>query len=163
MIRIVSLFILLQFPIQHLFSQTVLDRIEWVSADLSGVDKSLGIALQPIKNNLPIEPCHKSPINDFNFTYASSLELKIFPNPFYDRTTIEINLSTKTNVELMIFNVLGRKIIHLKSETLDKGEHKVIWDGTDETNQKLPEGMYLCKLEAEGKTLIKAIYLAKEN
>ena len=70
------------------------------------------------------------------------------PNPFNPRTEIRFTLPAGGEVELTVFDVRGRAVRTLVSETLSAGPHAVTWDGRDRTGRAQPSGVYLALLEA---------------
>ncbi len=95
-------------------------------------------------------------INNSKIIQDNSGMLRNFPNPFIPSTTIEYSLKVESTVTLEIFNSLGEKVqtlISNKPETA--GSHQLSWNP-----EKLPNGMYLCRLETEsGSATIKLWYL----
>lgn len=87
----------------------------------------------------------------------SGFELKQnYPNPFNPVTTIEFSLPVSTFTELKIFDINGREVAELLSEHLSQGNYSVPFNAG-----KLSSGIYLCRLNAEGKTLVKKMNLLK--
>jgi len=54
-----------------------------------------------------------------------------YPNPFNPVTTISFNLPESGKTKLVIYNLLGQKIITLINKDVDQGLHKVNWDAND--------------------------------
>lgn len=78
-----------------------------------------------------------------------------FPNPFNGAVNFTISLMEPTTVELNLYDLNGRKLGEMLKAPLTSGEHRVVWQP-----ENLSSGIYLAKLEAEGKTQIrKLIYL----
>jgi M6 family metalloprotease-like protein len=73
--------------------------------------------------------------------------LSNFPNPFNAQTTIAYRLSGPATVKLTLFNAMGQIVKRLVNETQAKGEHTVIWNGTDAANRPLGSGMYFYTLD----------------
>lgn len=69
--------------------------------------------------------------------------LQNYPNPFNPSTNIEFSLPKSSNVELAIFDVLGRKIATLVNQQLNTGSYLVDWNATD-----FPSGIYFYRLIA---------------
>jgi len=84
-----------------------------------------------------------------------------YPNPFNPETTISFSTSKKENVEIIIFNIKGQKVITLINEIYDKGKHTIDWKGTDDNNQKASSGIYFYRMKTEDKTQIKKMVLLK--
>jgi hypothetical protein len=75
-----------------------------------------------------------------------------FPNPFNPETTIFYELQKQSKVGLSIFNMKGQKVKTLINRTLQAGEYRTVWDGKDENGQSVSSGIYLYKLNVNGKT-----------
>ncbi|MDH7515824.1 MAG: choice-of-anchor D domain-containing protein [Bacteroidota bacterium] len=67
-----------------------------------------------------------------------------YPNPFSTRTTISLTVPVEGNVTVRIHDGLGRVVRILASELMERGIHRLIWDGTDETGGTVPAGVYRC-------------------
>lgn len=77
------------------------------------------------------------------------LVLSAFPNPFNPGTSISYNLPESSHVRLRIFDILGNQITILTDEIKAAGTHKVNFDAS---KFNLVSGVYLCCLQAGGKT-----------
>ncbi|MEA2097089.1 MAG: T9SS type A sorting domain-containing protein [Candidatus Cloacimonadota bacterium] len=78
--------------------------------------------------------------------------LSNYPNPFNPTTTISFSIYNDSNIDLSIFNIKGQKIKTLANNDFTKGNHSVIWNGDDESGKKASSGIYLYKLNINGKT-----------
>ena len=65
-----------------------------------------------------------------------------YPNPFNPATVISFDIERSTEVELSVFNSLGRKIKTLFDEHAAAGSYDVVWDGTDSKGHSVPSGVY---------------------
>lgn len=70
------------------------------------------------------------------------------PNPFNPATTIRFELPAAATVRLAIHDVNGRLVRVLVAGELSAGSHEARWNGTGEQGQRLPSGVYFCRLEA---------------
>ncbi len=82
----------------------------------------------------------------------SNTKLMNHPNPFNPTTTIEFSIQNNSKVELIIYNIKGQKINSLAQNEFTKGSHSIIWDGNNETGIPVSSGLYLYKLNVNGKT-----------
>lgn len=81
---------------------------------------------------------------------AQPLEFKLnnnYPNPFNPSTTITFSLAAKTDVQVVVYNLLGKQIRTLVNATRNAGTYTIQWDGKDESGQALPTGMYFCRMK----------------
>jgi len=84
-----------------------------------------------------------------------------FPNPFNPRTTIAFELDRKTRVELVLFDIRGRRVRSLHSGVTEAGRHRIEWDGRDEKGLSASTGVYILRLEAGDRALSRKILLIK--
>jgi hypothetical protein len=93
--------------------------------------------------------------------------LQNYPNPFAPTTgsggstAIPFCLPQPETVSLVVYDLLGRKVRTVVAARLGAGKHEVAWDGTDETGQPAPVGVYLYRLQAGGHTASKRLFLVK--
>lgn len=66
------------------------------------------------------------------------------PNPFSAETRITLNIGKGTSGKVSILDSGGKGIKTF--ETLPSGKHTLTWDGKDNTNNKVAEGIYYCML-----------------
>ncbi len=71
-----------------------------------------------------------------------------YPNPFNPSTKIKYSLPTRSDITLEIVNVLGQTIKAISNVNQSPGYHTIIWDGTDDRNNRMPSGIYFSRLKA---------------
>lgn len=79
-----------------------------------------------------------------------------YPNPFTESTTIHFELSEEKEVTLSIWNILGQRMEILVDRVMDAGPHRMIWNPGN-----LPAGLYIVKLEVDGRLYHRRITLIK--
>lgn len=84
-----------------------------------------------------------------------------FPNPFNPSTVISYQVSTVCQVQLKIFDSLGREIAALVNEEKTPGKYQVSWDGEDKNGNKVPSGIYFYRMTAGNYSLTKKMLLLK--
>ncbi|MBN2829892.1 MAG: M6 family metalloprotease domain-containing protein [Candidatus Cloacimonetes bacterium] len=100
--------------------------------------------------------------NDENEIPGMQTELLTnYPNPFNPETSIAYNLNTSSNVELSIYNILGKKVKTLVNSTQPAGNHNIIWNGSDDNGNALSSGVYFYKLQAGTYTKTRKMILIK--
>ena len=77
---------------------------------------------------------------------SGDLRQGAYPNPSNPRTTIAFTVGVTGRVDLAIFDVAGRRVRTLVARELATGEHRVIWDGRDDSDRELPTGVYLYRV-----------------
>lgn len=78
------------------------------------------------------------------------------PNPFNPVTTIDYSLSVTTNVRLSVFSLAGEHVATLVDGPQAAGAHQVSFDAS-----QLSSGLYLYRLEADGRSLTGRMLLIK--
>lgn len=79
-----------------------------------------------------------------------------FPNPFNPETKINFSVSKTGFVSIKIYDLLGKEVAELVSGELTQGTHVVSFDAS-----KLPSGVYVYQLQAEGVKLSRKMSLLK--
>ncbi len=81
-----------------------------------------------------------------------------FPNPFNPSTNFLVRLPaaspacrTGRQVTVRVYNILGQMVREIYHGNLDVGQHWFTWDGRNQNQQKMPSGVYYCRLEVSGK------------
>jgi hypothetical protein len=83
------------------------------------------------------------------------------PNPFDRTTSLRFALPASGPVNLSVFDVAGRRVATLVNRSLDAGVHTIAWDGRDAAGASVASGVYLYRLEANGRTLTKEMVRLK--
>jgi hypothetical protein len=79
-----------------------------------------------------------------------------YPNPFNPTTTIEYDLPIVSDVTLVIFDILGRKVVTLVSGLQQPGRQRVVWNAAE-----YPSGIYFYRLKADDFVETKKMVLLK--
>ena len=82
--------------------------------------------------------------------------LQNYPNPFNPATKIIYTLSKDDYVTIAIFDVLGRRVKLLVNDFIKKGEHEIIFNGSN-----LPSGVYYYQLRVRNFINTKKMLLLK--
>lgn len=84
------------------------------------------------------------------------------PNPFNPKVTLRYELPRFTDtVTLEIYDLAGRRVRALSTSALPAGAHEFVWNGTDESGQRVASGMYVARLQAGGETATHRMMLVK--
>ncbi|MBU1095161.1 MAG: T9SS type A sorting domain-containing protein [Bacteroidetes bacterium] len=65
-----------------------------------------------------------------------------FPNPFNPITNIRYYISTKSNLNIRVYNSIGQEVTNLFSGSIDRGVHNISWDAS-----KFSSGIYYCRFD----------------
>ena len=83
------------------------------------------------------------------------------PNPFNPITNINYSISTKAFVTMKVYNLLGQKITELVSRNTAPGQYSVNWDGTNQSGEQVPSGIYIYSIDTGEFQLSKKMVLMK--
>lgn len=79
-----------------------------------------------------------------------------YPNPFNPTTTIEFSIVEPSEVELTVYNILGKEVSNLVDKNLSAGSHEVQFDASE-----LPSGVYFYTLRTDDFMNTKKMILIK--
>ena len=83
------------------------------------------------------------------------------PNPFNPATHFEFSLAGPADVSLTLFDVSGRRVRTLLDEPRAGGEHRVAWNGRDQSGRAVASGTYFARLTVGGVSRVKAVTLVR--
>jgi hypothetical protein len=69
-----------------------------------------------------------------------------YPNPFNPATRFTVDLPREAAVEVVVFDLLGRKIATLVDDTRAGGSYTVEWNGQDANGLQMPTGTYIVRM-----------------
>jgi len=72
-----------------------------------------------------------------------------YPNPFNPTTHIRFELQKSSNVEITIFDSLGKKVRTLINEQRSAGQYTLLWNGTNDNGQLVSSGLYFYVMHSE--------------
>ena len=84
-----------------------------------------------------------------------------YPNPFNPKTLIEYGLPIESNVNISIYDMLGRKVVTLVNGSVAAGYHNIVWDGLDKNSINVSSGVYFYKIIANDFVEIKKMLLIR--
>lgn len=116
-------------------SDFVAEIIPCVPTTMSAISEEVIVEKRSIKASSPIAQVSKTidPI---------VVSFKTTPNPFWNKTTIELSLTEPQNINISVFSLLGSKVkVLLSSENLPAGIHQFTLEKAD-----LSTGMYIVKV-----------------
>lgn len=79
-----------------------------------------------------------------------------YPNPFNPSTTISYSLPQRGNVQLKVYDVLGKEVVRLVNKEQARGNYKVVFNATNITS-----GIYFYKLQSGSFREIKKLILLR--
>jgi hypothetical protein len=80
----------------------------------------------------------------------------VYPNPVLEAAQIDFTLLQQSTVQLGIYNILGKRIIHIYNGIMPQGPQSFNFD-----TQELENGVYLVKLNIDGQETVQKIQIVK--
>ena len=81
---------------------------------------------------------------------------EVFPNPFNPAATISYSLPTDAQIQVLVYDMLGRNVAELVNGVESAGYHSITWDASNESS-----GMYLVKMITENSVMTQKVMLLK--
>jgi len=91
----------------------------------------------------------------------SSIRLSVEPNPFPGYATIFLELPHPVRVNLDIYDITGMKCTTIYSGELSQAHNTFVWNGTGNSGQSLPAGLYFAVLNQTGNTTVSKLVLQR--
>jgi hypothetical protein len=79
-----------------------------------------------------------------------------FPNPFNPGTIIDFSVPAAGKVEILLFDITGKKVAVLVNDEVTAGNYRYDFDGS-----KLAAGVYLYSLRSPGVNITRKMVLVK--
>ena len=99
---------------------------------------------------------------DFKPKAASGYELyQNYPNPFNPSTNINFDLPKAAQVTINVYDIQGSQVKTLINNYYPAGSHRVVWDGTNNSGEKINSGIYFYELSSGMTRIVKKMQLLK--
>ncbi len=84
-----------------------------------------------------------------------------YPNPFNPTTRFRVDVAKTSQVEVSVYDILGRKIVSILNGEKSEGSYTMEWNGKDAQGMTMPTGMYFIRMTAGDFTDSKKVMLMK--
>ncbi len=91
----------------------------------------------------------------------SHISVSCYPNPFNGAISVSYNLPSDGEYDLIVYDILGRKVRVLEQGFLLAGSGRAFWDGTDQHSHGVASGMYFVRLHGQGASASVKIFMLK--
>jgi|GEM_PF-2927120 tetratricopeptide (TPR) repeat protein len=107
-------------------------------------------SIKPFAKNELERICSNCSANGSNtdIKAGETIESGNYPNPFNPSTTIKYTLPQLSNVTVVIYDILGRVVKSFNVNTQVVGKQSLVWNGTNDFNQSVASGIYICRIKA---------------
>ena len=84
-----------------------------------------------------------------------------YPNPFNPVTNIRFDIPEVSDVNITVFNVLGKQVSSIDLNSMNPGQHNVNWTGIDKAGKAVSSGVYFYTIRAGDFSATKKMMLLK--
>jgi hypothetical protein len=84
-----------------------------------------------------------------------------YPNPFNPNTYVTVELAQESDMNVAVYDMLGRLVKTLASGVHAAGGHVFEWDGNDAGGVAMPSGIYFARLVTPTHTAMQQMQLSK--
>ncbi|MBK9099324.1 MAG: T9SS type A sorting domain-containing protein [bacterium] len=110
---------------------------------------------------------------DGTFHYSDAVEIEVdltpdnfilfqnYPNPFNPATTIQFQVPKVSDVNIVVYDMLGQEVKSLFVGQVQAGKYTVEWDGLNNSGAKMSSGTYIYRMTAEEFIDVKEMILLK--
>ncbi|MBL7014321.1 MAG: T9SS type A sorting domain-containing protein, partial [Candidatus Marinimicrobia bacterium] len=75
-----------------------------------------------------------------------------YPNPFNPTTRINYDVPEDGQLQMVIYDLMGREVVTLLNQTQKAGYHHILWNGLNNQGNAISAGMYFCQLRGKNYT-----------
>ena len=111
---------------------------------------SIGLLITSIEENTSVVPTE--------FELAQN-----YPNPFSTSTAISYKLNKESEVNVTIYDILGREVKKYLTKQQGTGIHGVTWDGKNNWGMRLSSGVYFYKVKVGNESQVKKMILHRST
>src|SRR6185312_16335626 len=86
--------------------------------------------------------CNPSPFTGITEKSNPQVKVSDYPNPFSQIVNFNITLDKSLMISVVIYDELGKEVKTFANKMLEQGNYQFTWNGTDDTGNKLPQGVY---------------------
>jgi hypothetical protein len=91
----------------------------------------------------------------------SQISVSCYPNPFNGTVSVSYNLPSDGEYDLIVYDILGRKVKILEQGYFPAGPRRIFWEGTDQRGLGVASGIYFVRLMGEGASASVKVFLLK--
>jgi len=94
------------------------------------------------------EVAHSTPLS---VVMVATVQLsRVLPNPSFGRVSIQWTQRADTQVDIRIFDLVGREVAAVSKDRFPAGKHSISWAGRRSDGQVAPAGWYVARIAGNG-------------
>jgi hypothetical protein len=90
----------------------------------------------------------------------AALKMLSLPNPFSITNRIAVELPERAMVTLAVYDIRGQLVKRFAEQSLSPGTHAFRWDASDASGRRVAAGVYVYRLTAGDRVMMKRVVLA---
>jgi hypothetical protein len=83
------------------------------------------------------------------------------PNPVVEDVTVRFELPARVAAKLGLYDLAGREVVTLVDGLRGAGLHEFSWNGKDYQETRIPNGMYILKLDTRGSQRLRKLVVLR--
>lgn len=83
------------------------------------------------------------------------------PNPFNPVTEIAYDVPERSHVEIVVYDLLGRRVRTIVDEERAAGFHSALWSGTDDTGRPIASGTFILRMRSGAFTEVRKMVVLR--
>jgi len=88
-------------------------------------------------------------------------QISLVPNPFASQLSISFNVREASDVTIDVFSISGRIVKTIDPGVMTSGIHTVVWDGTEEGEGSLDQGIYFVRVSTSAGYAVEKVNLIR--
>ena len=131
-------------------------------AEVVGDRSAMVVRQEHLYSFIPVDTSGVNALERTREPGSDPFNLRCYPNPFVQNTTIDYQLFKPGNVVLKLFNAGGQEVCTLVNRHQSAGKWSVTWDGTNQSHAPVPPGVYYCRLKAGSRATSRKVVLLSD-
>ncbi len=89
-------------------------------------------------------------IAKYNSPHPQTLNIcPAYPNPFNSNTKITFSMENTQELEIAVFDIMGKEVINFGKRRYHSGQHVLIWYGNNQAGEEVSSGTYFWKFKTD--------------
>ena len=83
-----------------------------------------------------------------NYFTPNEFNLSAYPNPFNPSTTISFTIPERSEVSIIIYDILGNEVKRIFNQEVQAGSYQASWDATNNYSKNVSSGIYIVRINS---------------
>jgi hypothetical protein len=84
-----------------------------------------------------------------------------YPNPFNPETRFDYQLPENTQVQITVYDILGKRVKVLFDDDQEAGYYHISWDGTNHSGISVASGVYMVRISTQKNHMVRKVSLMR--